>query len=75
MRFTPVRQWRCVAVDLAPYSLAQPWPVKQAVPGALDELDLEGVLRPNYIDYSGNGIDRGAYLQWLIEPRDAEDGL
>ena len=71
----PVKELRCIFVDLDCYSLDTPIPVMQAVEGALEKVQSAGMPPPNHIDYSGDGVNGGAYFRWLIEPRAAEDGL
>lgn len=73
VKHTPVKSLHSLTVDLDCYNKGLS--PSQAVDGALNELRLEGIPPPNHVDYSGNGTAGGAYLRWLLEPRDAEGGL
>jgi len=73
VKHTPVRSLHSLAIDLDCYNKGLS--PTQAVEGALNELRLEGIPPPNHVDYSGNGTAGGAYLRWILKPRDAEGGL
>ena len=73
VKHTPVRSLHTLTIDLDCYNKGLS--PTQAVDGALNEIRLEGIPAPNHVDYSGNGTVGGAYLRWLLEPRDAAGGL
>ena len=75
VKYPPVAELRCVAIDLDPYNLDPPLPVQEAVDGALAAINDAGLLRPNHVDYSGDGTNGGAYIRWLIEPLAADTAL
>jgi hypothetical protein len=71
----PYKELVSVWVDLDPYHLKPPLSVKDALDGAMNVLNAAKLPPPNHIDFSGNGIDGGAYLRWLIDPLDNSDAL
>lgn len=67
-KYPPVANIIGLAIDLDPYSLDPALPVQDAAKGALAKLEEAGFPPPNHVDFSGNGLDGGAYLRWSLNP-------